>query len=253
MILYVNGCSWGSLSNETADGKVYGDFLSEKLNCQSINHSMPASCNDRIIRSTIRNLEKLKASDQDIVCVINLSTLARSELWDAECKIKQNLKLEKSPVLQLIVDRLDKSNDGDFINYIINEPLSSHLTDQVPEYALHVKSTVLNFHPEKEFYNLYYRLFMLICYLKQNKIKYLIFAGSSFWESISDSDLDWITTFKNPVMSDHAVLDFETLNFCKWAKDNNLKFFDEVHPGEAAHAAWADLLYNKLTKLYGPL
>lgn len=263
MILYVNGCSWSCQSNETLTDKVYGDYLAEKLNIPLINHSALAASNDRIIRSTVRNLQKILKTEKDIICVLNLTTLTRVDLWGNDNKLQSN----KSPITKEFFDRYKKANDGDYISFNISSEVMHKSTESIPEFDIQIKSFLANYHYEKEWYELYYRLFMLITYFKQNNIKYLIFAGAPLSESASvlDPNLEWISVFRDPIINDPAILNFDDINFRHWAHDNGYKSFDGHiwpmdptgrpygHPGPAAHAAWADFLYNKLTELYGPL
>lgn len=264
MILYVNGCSWSSLSNATLTGKTYGDYLAEKLKATVINHASPGASNSKIFRSTVRNLQELIKTKKDIICVLNVSVLRRADLWDTERKLRTAMK--KQPGLEpKVVELLDNVNDGEYVSFSHHRSLD--LINQFADYSAALQSYVLNCQYEQAVYDLYYELFMLITYFKQHNIKYLIFSGTTMDKELESLDytLEWISEFRNPVINDPAVLDFDKINFCHWAYDNGYEFFDENkwptdhtgrpygHPDTKAHDAWADFLYNKLNELYGPL
>ena len=56
MIVYVNGCSYATVS----DGKRYSEFLAESLGATAVNAAVSGSCNNRILRSSQRDLINLK-------------------------------------------------------------------------------------------------------------------------------------------------------------------------------------------------
>lgn len=76
--LYVNGDSYSVVST----GRRYADFLSEYLECPVQNSAIPGSCNSRILRTSFRDLLKIRKKYDDVVAVISLSYTIRSEVWD---------------------------------------------------------------------------------------------------------------------------------------------------------------------------
>lgn len=259
MILYINGCSWSCKSSEMMTTKVYGDFLAEKLNAELINHSVPASCNDRIFRSTFRNIADLK-DQEEVVCILNISQIYRSEIWLDSTQ--QQILAEVTPTglrtaaTNKILNTYQKTNDGDYASFIFNHPgiVSYH-----PLYKQLEKNAIVFNHYEREYYELFYKLTMLTSYFKQHNIKYLIFAGTNLLDYDLLEDLPWISAVKKGAISDPAILNFEKENFCQWAYYNGYRNYELVvdpvnpwtgHPDEHAHAAWADFLYNKLKDLY---
>ena len=76
-MIYVNGDSY-SLSN----GKNYGNYLSEIYNQPLMHKGIPGSSNNRILRTTTRDLLKLKNQNvTDVKVVIGLSFSFRTEIW----------------------------------------------------------------------------------------------------------------------------------------------------------------------------
>jgi hypothetical protein len=253
------------MSNQDCTDKVYGDYLAEKIGAQLINHAIPGSCNSQIIRSTVRNLQEIIPTKQEILCVLNISVLSRYDLWDTNSKLRDSTPSSGHSYdnsHSIVVDKLKKINDGEYVSYMADEPWTATQFDKFPEYALQLKSEVLNYNYEQRWYDLYYQLYMLIMYFKQNNIKYLIFAATDLlkFDGPLDHSLGWISAFRDSIVADPAVLNFDTINFCDWATSKGFEYFDKHkygetagHPCTKAHDAWADFLYNKLTELYGPL
>ena len=56
MIIYSNSCSFGALNNSYP---VYSEIIAKTLNAQLVNKGKPGSCNRRIIRTTLRDLNEI--------------------------------------------------------------------------------------------------------------------------------------------------------------------------------------------------
>ena len=78
MILYSNGCSY-TYNNWIESTLRYPSLIAARFNWQLQDAGIPGSCNDRIIRCTIRDCIKLKASGQDITALIQLTHPHRTE------------------------------------------------------------------------------------------------------------------------------------------------------------------------------
>lgn len=260
MILYINGCSWSCQSTHEMETPVYGDFLAKKLGATLINHSLPGACNERIFRSSVRNLQILRETEKDIICVINITQITRSELWldpDRRSELESIVMSQMTPTQLKIVQRYIDSNDGDYHSYLYGEDTVHR---NIPGFNGLEKYTVLFDHYEKSYYNLLYQLLMFTSYCKLNGIKYLLFAGTNMIRyDILDKNLRWLTSFSKDLDNDPAILKFEEINFCQWAYYNGYRNYESIidpvnpwtgHPDERAHAAWADFLYNKLNELY---
>ena len=78
MILYANSDSYGILST----GKVYAEFIAEAISADRlINSGLSGSCNQRIIRTTIRDCLTLKKENKDIFALISIAQPNRFEYW----------------------------------------------------------------------------------------------------------------------------------------------------------------------------
>lgn len=253
MLLYVNGCSWSSSSSPTMTTKVYADYLAEKLNCQFINHSIPASSNSRIIRSSVRNLNSLKKTNNDIICVINVTQPFRSEIWlnDRQMSLVEN-KSHLTEFDQKILQKYQLVDDGKYKSFIFGDEL---LPLRNLKFFNDFEKHNLNFLDiEKAYYQLFCDLLLFISYCQNNHIKYLIFAGSQLIDfSLLDKNLSYIKDIYQDIINDPMIIDFEKTNFCLWTLTNGYNFFEKyvedytvAHPDEEAHKAWAEFLYTKL-------
>ena len=259
MLLYVNGCSWSSSSSPTMTTKVYADFLSEKLKCKSINHSIPASSNKRIIRSTVRNLLSLKQNYKNIICVVNITQPYRYEVWLNESHLDiLRKKTQLNDFDYKILEKYRNADDGMFKSFIFGDKL---LPLRVLPHFNDLENNVLHFlDDETVYYQLFVDILLFTNFCKVNDIKYLIFAGTklAYYDSI-DKEFSYIKDFYRQVINDPAVLDFESLNFCGWTKSNGYNFFEKEneienfttgHPDQQAHEIWSEILYQKLKSLY---
>jgi hypothetical protein len=76
--IFINGDSYSASSN---DRLVYGDFLSKELGIPVINLARSGSNNQRILRSSIEELNALKLSYQTPLILIGWSFIRRLEVW----------------------------------------------------------------------------------------------------------------------------------------------------------------------------
>lgn len=259
MFLYVNGCSWSSSSSPTMTTKVYADFLAERLNCQFINHSIPASSNNRIIRSSLRNLNSLKKIHDEIICVINITQPFRSEIWMND---DQSLEVVKKSSLtdfdHKILEKYRLSDDGKFKSFIYgDELLPIRVLRQFNNFE---KYNLYFLDAEKAYYQLFLDLLAFVSFCKNFNIRYLVFSGSKLIDyDLVDKSSSFMKDLYEDLKNDQGILNFEDINFCQWTITNGYGFFEKEseienftvgHPDVKAHNAWADFLYNKLKAVY---
>lgn len=235
MIIYSNSDSFGVVST----GKVYSEFIAEHLNARLINRGLPGSCNTRIFRTTVRDLLELKQqTDEEIVVLISYAGLFRNESWHN--------------------DREPVDNDGHFYSFQIGDykkNIFDFWSDEIQNYA---KSWFSQFTEEAEVTNLLCELILLTGFLRDNKIKYLIWSGPQT-ECIHpvDSDAPFISEFYKKITSDPRVfLPYDQISFCTWCTSRGYvpmdfaKFGKYGHHGEEAHKAFAEhLLKNYLNEI----
>lgn len=76
--IFINGDSY---SAEIKNSKVYGDFLSEYFDIPIRNFAVPGSNNQRILRSSIEYLDKIKSEFHNPLIIIGWSFIRRLEVW----------------------------------------------------------------------------------------------------------------------------------------------------------------------------
>jgi len=230
MIVYSNSDSYGVLS--TTNNR-YSDFLAQDLNAKVINAGKSGSCNQRIFRTSIRDLIKLRASDPDeeILAVICLGSLSRLEWWDPTYRPKEN------------------ETDGHFQSLQI-----SSVENNAPPYG---KEWFKIFDEEAEQTNLLMNLILFTTWLKNNNIKYIIFVGNNItYKKIAYDDV-FIKDFSDQVFNDPAILNINDISFTKYCLnlghvpyDYNL-YQENGHHGESAHRDFSKFLlqlYNRMVK-----
>ena len=234
MILYVNGDSYSAVSN----GKRYSDFLGESLGRKVINNAIPGSCNDRIFRTSLRDLIQLKLQYSDVIAVISLSFPIRTELWD------QHIKNNKF------------SNDGEFTSI---QPVTSkdwYLDKTISEkkYKEFCKQFLTYYNIEAETVKLLQNIILLTAWCKQNKVPYVIISGT-LQEPI-DFTAPFVKPFYDAMLNDSNIVNTFKNSFTEWCVTNGFvpidNYTQEIHKktyiighhGEAAHKAFANFLID---------
>jgi len=235
MIVYVNGDSYATVS----DGKLYSEFLSDYLNCKSINSAISGSCNSRILRTSLRDLLELKQTNNDIVAVISLTFPLRTELWDKDITYNRFV------------------NDGEFVSvqttgskrwFIDNDPVKPS------RYQSYVSEWLRWYNIEAETVELLKEIILLTTWCKYYKIKYVIFSG--VLQEKVDLLSPFIKSLYSEVSKDPNVIDIFTESFTKWCVGRGHtpidNFSQEIHGttyiighhGESAHKDFAKFLFE---------
>lgn len=244
MILYVNGDSYttGNI------GERYSDFLGDLLGCPSINTAINGSSNGRILRTTLRDLLELKKTHTDITAVISLSFLVRTEIWDNETQ----------------PDKWKHSNDGEFASYNMvtskdwyqNRDTNPELSTKLNSFA---KNWITWYNVEAETTRLLQQSLLLVNWLQNNNIKYVLF--SSCLQETVDVVSPFIKPFYDELFSDPQVLNFfnqSFTEFCLGRKhepiDHHLQEIHGItknigHHGAPAHKDFANHLFENYLKL----
>lgn len=234
--LYINGCSFSHQS----DGKNYGEFISEKLQLPVINRGMSRSCNSRIIRTSLRDLIKLKSKNKDVIALISLSFLVRTEVWD---KIRSNSY---------------DINDGDFASYQFflgqnwfeKFKTGSEVNGSEPSYLKKYGTEWIKLYdPESEITNLLCNLIMFTSWCDQHNIDYLIYCGGDPLDNI-DITAPFIAPFYNVIVKNPNIIDLFNFSFRNFSDQRGHVPYDFEeygkygHPGESAHKDFAEWLID---------
>jgi hypothetical protein len=206
-ILYSNGCSY-TANHDLNRKDRYPIILADQLGYRCIDRAEPGSCNSRIIRVTINDCIKLKKDNENILALIQLSHLARTEYPD-------------------------ETNPLDDLFFSIKPEVSNnlHLEKDVQMYS-----------------NLYWKLYSdkimvmdlltklvgLVGFFNQTQIKYLIYLGPL------ENELYQIDDCKMDYLIDKNVLDLKTFSMLGLLGNQN------IHPDVQGMEIIADYFYKKL-------
>lgn len=236
MILYSNSDSYGVFSQPGVDtpyGDVYGKFIADTLGSKFVNRGRSGSCNSRIMRTSVRDLIKLRNENpnEKIQALIGLATTYRNESWTID-------------------NQHPEDQDGHFTSFQASSQFGFWLNEQ-KDFAKH---WVAQYDNEAEQTNLLWQVLMFTNILKMYDIDYLLWWGCKIGvvkpiEYFNPFIQDFYQEFKR----DKNILSFEDFGFCSWCLDqghvpfDKKKFGDYGHHGKDAHQAFADhLLENYL-------
>lgn len=236
MILYVNGDSYSTFSN----GRCYGDFLAEHLQCKVTNAAIPGSSNRRIFRTSLRDLMSLKQTHKDIVAVISLSFPLRTEIWDPN-----------------VIGRNQFVNDGEFIsvqttrskNWFFNR--SETTTSKYQDY---INEWLRWYNIEAETVELLKEIILLTTWCKQYNIRYVIFSGPL--QEPVDFESSFISSFYKELANDPNIINIFEFSFTEWCVKRGHQPIDDYtqeihgttysigHQSETAHKDFAKFLFE---------
>jgi len=227
MILYVNGDSY---TEHHDDFSVYPIFLHKKLNGSLINRAVRGSSNDRLYRSTIEDIIKLKRTQrQNIFVLLALSFVGREELWAPESTDKD------------VVERFQNGDPN--CRLVTREYLDrSQLTDkQVEEFVEEDVNTM--------WARFYSRFFMFVNTLENLNVPYFIFSGAPNENSMTNLNYIFGTEMYQILEKKKNILNIFDLSIPKWAKENNIPTKSTGHLIDSeGHEKFADYLYNQHLK-----
>lgn len=243
-MIYLNGDSYMCMST----GLTISDHLEQKLNRKVINKSIPGSSNQRILRTALRDLIKLKnETNEKTTAIISLSFIYRQSIWD--------------PLGQ--ANKWKDSDDGEFSCYQMflgsnwlqklknNETFNNvpnHLKNYCKEYAL-------LYDPEAEMTNLLQQIELFSAWCENNKIPYIIFSGPEQEDKI-DIHAPFIEPFYQSISKKENILDIFKFSFCGYCISQGFKGFDydlygkNAHHNQDAHEKFADFLIDKYNLKY---
>ena len=222
MIVYSNSDSYGVMST----GLRYSEFLAQALDAKSINGGKSGSCNQRIFRTTVRDLSKLQQeTDEPILCLLCLGSLIRSEWWNEA----------KRP--------LPNETDGHFESFQIFS--TGNYTHPIRDY---INQWYKLYNDEAAQTDLMLQLTLLTSWLTSNNIEYIIFAGNTVTYKQIDYNDVFVKDFATPIFADQNILNLNKFSFVTYCIEHGHKPFDydqfkeHGHHGESAHKDFANFL-----------
>lgn len=223
--MLINGDSY-SAPNKS---KVYGDFLSEKLNIPVKNFAIAGSNNDRILRSTIEYLKYIKQEYKNPLVIVGWSFVRRLEVW----YYGNNKK---------ILDRIPDNSESRFITL---DHLMSSNEATVEQKALVNEDLFLH----KQLTDFYTKLYLFGNLLESFDLNYFCFSGATntdcpvhcFPYINSLHQVQWVSGNKKF---------YKLHDFCimEWAFKNDANCNKVTgHLSENGHQKFAELLLTELT------
>jgi hypothetical protein len=244
LLVYSNSCSFGATNQQY---KIYPEIVANQLTAELINCGLPGSCNRRIIRTTLRDLLELKNQHKNILVLLGLTFITRTELWQPWLPAADN----DGHFSSITADhkKIDWSING-LIDTIV--PDIEKLVDaRVQEYYKHWLN---HYHPESVMTELLIDLIMFTGWAKNNNINYIIFSNVDVLPG--DNKVGYTSPFikslRDSVESDLHVINPWTFSFGGYALAQGLAPVDyhlykqHGHPGEKAHALFANFLLEHL-------
>ena len=241
MMVYSNSCSFGATNNNYP---VYSEIFAKSLNADLVNKGLPGSCNRRIIRTTLRDLNEVTSTDE-IIVLLGLTFISRSEVWRADIpatdndghfyqiKPVQNVSWSGG-LMDTIVPNIHKKVDSKIGNYY--------------------KEWILHYSREAQMTELCTDLVMLMGWLQRKNITYRIFSNVDKLEGNEyiGYTSPFINSLYSTILEDDGVINPWEFSFGTFARDCGLKPVDEDlygihgHPGAQAHELFAKYLTETL-------
>jgi hypothetical protein len=232
MILYCNSDSYGVLS--TTQNR-YSDYLGQLLQADTvINNGLSGACNDRIIRTTVRDVLDLRKTTKDpVLAIVCLGNLIRNEWWNIDRELPEGFK------------------DGHFESFQIH----SIDTNRWLPYYQFAQEWYRHYNDEAEQTNLFKKLVMLTGFLQHHDVDYIIFAGNSVTYKPIDYQDVFIRSFAESISNDTNILDLNNFSFTGFCLARGHVPFDQDrygihgHHGQAAHQDFAKFLFDYYNKI----
>jgi hypothetical protein len=229
--IFVNGDSY---SQSPKDIKVYADFLGDFFNIPVKNYAAAGSNNDRILRSSIEYLEKLKTEYKNPLVIIGWSFVHRFEVWENRDNIGG---------LEWIPDK-KYFPESRFVTLEFLLRANSATLEQ---------KSLINLDPcvHKPFMDFYRNLYLFAHFLESLNFDYLFFSAADneilgpYPVFDSYAQVQWVKNNKK-------IYNLDSFFVKKWAKLNDPDC-DPItgHLSESGHEKFAAVLLNIVKEQYG--
>jgi|TARA_B100000424_G_C22936238_1_gene498192 hypothetical protein len=184
--IYINGCSW-TAGHELDDMKndSWPGQLESLTGLEVINESMCGGSNHRILRKTLKFLEKNKHRWNEILVVPAWSCPSRNEFYEQG---SQQVYAKKFPEL-MEMGSLERNNDEDWV--WVNQYRATSKDESVPNNVMAKYWYYALESPETSYYNYIVDVLALQNFCKANGIKYYMFRAFQF-ENIATPKHSWL-------------------------------------------------------------
>lgn len=242
MIVYSNSCSFGA----PQEHHIYPDIVASGLNGSLINEGQPASCNRRIIRSSIRSLINLRKNHNGpILALVGLSFISRTELWQPHL-LSTASDGDFHPINIKSAQGLDWSAGINTTQHDVHRYADAEVTDYYKHWLIH-------FSKEAEVTNLLSDVIMLESFARSMDAKILIFCNCQTMPSLPEVDINapFIKSLREHATTKPSIIDLWNFSFASFALSqghlpkDQIKFGLSGHPNESAHLAFGKFLLEK--------
>jgi|DEB19_MinimDraft_2_1074335.scaffolds.fasta_scaffold00172_3 hypothetical protein len=223
--LFVAGCSF---SDFTKVEKVYGQFLSEKLNYEYVHEGAGCGSNWRIWRQITKHIMSGNLTSNDLL-IVQYSGREREEFWSALEQPSYSFRPNTVDHLTII----DKYTDGNIIRYKANSHTWQNNKEERDLFELYEKYFV-NIDFENERFTTQNYMFQTLLLSKHIPV---IFVRSHRIPPLVDADI--FTEYMPYVFDEPYKL-----------KQYNLEPNDYGHMNQAGHQVFADWLFEHINTVY---
>lgn len=247
MIVYSNSCSFGQ-ANQGHD--IYPELIAQHYNASLINKGVPGSCNRRIIRTSTRDLIEIKKDFNDeILCLIGLSFISRTELWQPNIPAKDN----DGNFHSITVDYKKYNWSAGLINTTVKD---IHLSSPV-EIQSYYQQWLLHMSKEAIITDLITDIILFKNFCQQQGIKVLIWSNAQIWPSSPEIAIDdiFLKSLVDTINNCQYIIDPWKFCFLDYALGRGHRPRDENlygltgHPAGPAHQDFALFLINYLKEI----
>ena len=241
-MIYVNGCSYS-----LADGKNYGNFLSDFYNSKLIHKGIPGSSNSRIFRTTARDLVKLKRNGvKDCMVCVGLTFWFRTEVWIEDHGIQHWYQFE--------------FDDGEFASFQAADNTNWFTAGAVSsqgvpiEYKNYLKEWVMTSTPDSIIVNTLHQACMLLHLCKSLGYNLVIYWAADVTKDICriDPHLDALKDFYAEFDETNS---FDLLNYSFVNTYNKIRppydynmHKENGHPNTISHKEFAQEISDKIER-----
>jgi hypothetical protein len=240
MIVYSNSCSFGVPTRQP----VYANWVADHFNAKLVNKGKVGSCNRRIIRTSVRDLLDLKKQHDEILCLIGLTFISRTELW------QPNIPAD--------------SNDGNFHSISVDFKkfswVNGLIDTWVPDIHLHApteiaeyyKQWLLHMNKEAIITELATDIIMFLNFCQNQNIKLLMWSNTQIWPAepeVAVNDM-FLQSLCQTIVDHNAIINPWQFSFKDYALQHGYRPFDEDifgddgHPDGQAHKFFTQYLLD---------
>lgn len=221
MKLFVAGCSF---SDYTKVDKVYGEYLSDKLNCEYVHEGAGCGSNYRIWRKIVGHVLEGNLTSDDLL-VVQYTGIDRREFWSANPPMPM-----REPYTRIMTQE-PSYDGGSIIRYKWNSHTWQDYPDEKQLFELYEKNFV-NPRYEAECFKVYSTMFQH--FLIANRIK-TVFTRVRAWHHDPKSYL--------PIFNQYMYNEPEEFMNDKrtW-----LSLEDMTHLSQEGHEMYSENLYNHI-------